>query len=218
MSAVTEAVVREFFELHGFLVRQHRKYVAAHMREDEEIDFFVANPRPLLSPGQVPAYLTAEALPRIDRAIVAVRGGHTEVFNTNVMNDKPDLFRFLDPAILRQAERFFGGPVTFTRILVVPSLPQAEQAHQQSLQFITSRGVNTVLSFRTMLSDLVAATEENRNYQKSDLLQTIRLLKNYDLVRDPQLELFKSGRRAASKSRSAKTVVGPSPEPEVPAP
>jgi hypothetical protein len=29
----------------------------------------------------------------------------------------------------------------------------------------------------------------NRNYVKSDLLQTLRLLKNYDLLKDPQMEL-----------------------------
>jgi hypothetical protein len=28
----------------------------------------------------------------------------------------------------------------------------------------------------------------NRNYQKSDLLQTLRLLKNYELLKEPQME------------------------------
>jgi hypothetical protein len=37
--------------------------------------------------------------------------------------------------------------------------------------------------------------EVNRNYQKSDLLQTIRILKNYDFFREPQLELFHPGRK-----------------------
>ena len=46
-----------------------------------------------------------------------------------------------------------------------------------------------------MLAELVAHVEVNRNYQKSDLLQTIRILKNYDFFKEPQLELFKSKRR-----------------------
>jgi len=41
-----------------------------------------------------------------------------------------------------------------------------------------------------MLSDLIEHIEVNRNYQKSDLLQVIRILKNYDLFAPPQLELF----------------------------
>ena len=43
--------------------------------------------------------------------------------------------------------------------------------------------------------DLIEHTEVNRNYQKSDLLQLIRILKNYDLFKEPQLELFKSRRK-----------------------
>ena len=39
--------------------------------------------------------------------------------------------------------------------------------------------------------------EVNRNYQKSDLLQVIRILKNYDFFRDPQLELFRHKKRKA---------------------
>jgi hypothetical protein len=52
-----------------------------------------------------------------------------------------------------------------------------------------------VIPFRTMLTDLVARVEANRNYQKSDLLQVIRILKNYDFFKEPQMELFKAKRR-----------------------
>ncbi len=41
--AVSETIVREFFELHGFFVRQNRKHIAPK-REDDEIDFYVHNP------------------------------------------------------------------------------------------------------------------------------------------------------------------------------
>ena len=39
MGAVSETILREFFELHGFFVRQQRKYSAPTRREDEEIDY-----------------------------------------------------------------------------------------------------------------------------------------------------------------------------------
>jgi hypothetical protein len=52
-----------------------------------------------------------------------------------------------------------------------------------------------VIPFRTMLTDLVRETAVNRNYQKSDLLQIIRILKNYDFFKEPQLELFKARRK-----------------------
>ena len=39
---------------------------------------------------------------------------------------------------------------------------------------------------------MIEQIEVNRNYQKSDLLQVIRILKNYDCLKEPQLELFKA--------------------------
>lgn len=44
MSSVSETIVREYFELHEFLVRQHRKYIVQTKRDDDDIDFFVLNP------------------------------------------------------------------------------------------------------------------------------------------------------------------------------
>ena len=47
MSAVDEGIVREYFELHGFLVCQRRKYIvqARQTTGDEEVDLIVLNPR-----------------------------------------------------------------------------------------------------------------------------------------------------------------------------
>jgi hypothetical protein len=45
----------------------------------------------------------------------------------------------------------------------------------------------------------------NRNYQKSDLLQIIRILKNYDLMREPQMELFKTRPRRKTAGKVQKT-------------
>jgi len=46
MSAVDEGIVREFFELHGFLVCQRRKYIVQTRQKtaDEEVDLIVLNP------------------------------------------------------------------------------------------------------------------------------------------------------------------------------
>jgi hypothetical protein len=40
----------------------------------------------------------------------------------------------------------------------------------------------------------------NRNYQKSDLLQVLRLLKNYELLKEPQMELKLRHRNRKSKT------------------
>ena len=195
MGAVSETIVREYFELHGFLVRQQRKYVTPARREDEEADFYVVNPRPREGAGPLPFILTAAELPRLRHAVVVVKGWHTETFSPAVLAHAPEIFRFVEPGMFKRASEVFEDGHALARVLVVPALPQAEAARQQSIELLRAKGIDAVIPFRTILSDLIAETETNRNYQKSDLLQVIRVLKNYDLFREPQLELFKAGRR-----------------------
>ena len=195
MSNVSETIVREYFELHEFLVRQHRKFLAQTRREDDDIDFFVLNPWPQKSEGAIPFVLASADLPRIERAIVVVKGWHTETFSSARLASTPEIFRFVGTQVFQQAARAFGESVEPTKILVVPALPQGEAARDESIALLRSKGIDAVIPFRTMLADLVERTETNRNYQKSDLLQTIRILKNYDFFKEPQMELFKGQRR-----------------------
>jgi hypothetical protein len=58
---------------------------------------------------------------------------------------------------------------------------------------LKERGVDGIISFRTILQELISRVEVNRNYRKSDTLQMIRILKNYDLLKDPQMDLFAGG-------------------------
>jgi hypothetical protein len=195
MAAVSETIVREYFELHEFLVRQHRKYIAQTKREEDDIDFFVLNPRPRSFNGERPFVLTSSDLVSIERAIVVVKGWHTETFSSARLTSTPEIFRFVETKTFQQAARVFGENGDPMKILVVPALPQTDEAREESISLLRKRGVDAVIPFRTILVELVAMTEANRNYQKSDLLQTIRILKNYELLREPQLELFKSKRR-----------------------
>jgi len=195
MAAVSETIVREYFELNGFLVRQQRKYVAPTRREDDDIDFFVLNPQPRDREVPLPFILASADLPGITRAVVVVKGWHTETFSSAVLANAPEIFRFVEPEVFKRAAESFGDDGTLTKILVVPALPQGEEARTQSIELLRAKGIDAVIPFRTILGDLIEQTESNRNYQKSDLLQMIRVLKNYDFFKGPQLELFKSKRR-----------------------
>ncbi len=197
--AVSETIVREFFELHGFFVQQRRKYVAPNAHEEEEIDFFVLNPQPQTAPGALPFVLAAPDLARLASAVVVVRGWHSETFSAARMASLPELFRFVEPAIFQPAARAFGGSLQPTKLLIVPALPAGEDLRRQSIELLRSRGVDAAIPFPTLLADLIAHVEPNRNYQKSDLLQTLRVLKHYEFFREPQLELFKPRRRQARK-------------------
>ena len=195
MSAVSETIVREYFELHDFLVRQHCKYLVQTKREEDDIDFFVLNPLAQKREGEQPFVLASDDLAFIERAIVVVKGWHTETFSSARLSSTPEIFRFVGTQVFQRAARVFGEHGTPAKILVVPALPQSAPAREQSIALLRSKGIDAVIPFRTMLTDLVQHTEINRNYQKSDLLQIIRILKNYDFFKEPQLELFKSKRR-----------------------
>jgi len=189
MSAVDEGIVREYFEAHGFLVCQRRKYIvqARQKTAHEEIDLIVLNPAAAGDP--LPDFeITTESLTRVARAIVAVKGWHTEVFAPGVLAHQPKIFGFVEKRALEEAQRLVGGD-SITKILIVPGLPRDAKTRARSIEVLRAKGVDGVISFRSILQELIAGVRTNRNYQKSDLLQILRLLKNYDLLKEPQMEL-----------------------------
>jgi hypothetical protein len=202
MAAVSENIVREYFELCGFLVRQRRKYIRqVRAEEEDEIDFFVLNPEPQVKSEPLPFVLSSSDLPFVERAVVVVKGWHTGSFTPGVLANAPEIFRFVEPKVFHQAARAFGKGGVPLKLLVVPTLPQDRTARDQSIALLHAKGIDGVIPFRTMLVDLVTAVEPNRNYQKSDLLQIIRILKNYDFFKGPQMELFKPKRKSSSRAK-----------------
>src|SRR6516165_5970719 len=104
MSAVSETIVREYFELHAFLVRQHRKYIGqTRAEEEDDIDFFVLNPHPQPHANGPPFVLTSADLAFIQRAIVVVKGWHTQTFSSSQLAHSPEIFRFVEPKVFQQA-------------------------------------------------------------------------------------------------------------------
>ena len=197
MSAVDEGIVREYFEQNGFFVRQARKYQVQSRRKaaEEEIDLFVFNPTWERGARKPEFFLFSSELRYVQKAIVAVKGWHSGVFTPTMMKSSPEIFRFLEENVLKHASHLFpadsvddGGGVP-TKILVLPSLPTAEPFRSQSVELLKARGVDAIISFRAMMLDLLDKIETNQNYTKSDTLQVMRILKNYDLIKDPQLDL-----------------------------
>lgn len=206
MAAIDEAIVREYFEQNGFFVRQARKYQVQARKKtgDEEIDLLVYNPAWRRGSRRPDFMLFANELPYVHRAIVAVKPWHTEVFSPAILKGAPEIFGFLEDTVVKQVARLFpsedelAGDVDdpIAKILVLPALPTAEPYRSQSVQLLKERGVDAIVSFRAMLLDLIETIESNRNYGKSDTLQVLRVLKNYDLLKDAQMDLPSATRRA----------------------
>jgi len=197
MSAIDEGIVREYFEQNGFLVRQARKYQVQARRKaaEEEIDLLVLNPAWQRNARKPDFFLFSNELPYVHTAVVSVKGWHTGVFTPNMLKSSPEIFNFLQQNVMKEAARFFPPSTTDdpadppTKILVLPSLPTAEPFRSQSVELLKQHGVDAIISFRAMLLDLLDKIEINQNYTKSDTLQVMRILKNYDLLKDPQMDL-----------------------------
>ena len=147
MSAIDEGIVREYFEQNGFLVRQARKYQVQARRKvaEEEIDLFVFNPMWQRGARKPDFFLFSSELPYLQKGIVAVKGWHTGVFTPTMLKSSPEIFRFLEENVLKEATRLFpsdsgddggGAPL---RILVLPSLPTAEPFRSQSVEVLKAR-------------------------------------------------------------------------------
>ena len=198
MAAVDEDIVREYFEQNGFLVRQIRKYevMARKKTGDEEIDMLVYNPAYQPGSRKPEFFLRSAELACVHRGIVAVKAWHTGSFTPGTLKSSPEIFSFLEQDVLKEIPKLFPGDTAATdgeaplKILVLPSLPTAEPFRAQSVQLLKERGVDAIISFRAMLLDLLERIEVNRSYGKSDTLQVMRILKNYDLLKDTQLELL----------------------------
>jgi hypothetical protein len=209
MSAIDEGIVREFFEQNGFFVRQVRKYQVQARRKtgEEEIDLLVHNPSWRKGSRRPDFFLFSTELPFVHQAVVSVKPWHTDVFTPAMLKGSPEIFAFLEQNVLRQAARLFpaeadGVGADVAKILVLPSIPTAEPFRSQSVELLKERGVDGIISFRAMLLDLIEKIDANRNYGKSDTLQVIRVLKNYDLLRDAQLDLLSDRMQTARRARA----------------
>lgn len=200
MSAVNEWIAREYFEHLGFLVSEPCKYVSSARRKrvEEELDLLVIHPQVVAPSLPETMVWTTPDLKTVGRAVVGVRGGHSERFYATTYEQAPEILRFAErSARLVAASRLGGEPLAV--ILCIPELPVSEELRDKALDGLKSCGVDGVISFRTMLLELVAAVKVNRNYEKSDLLQILRILKVHGLVKDPQLDFFDKRSRKPAK-------------------
>ncbi len=204
MAGFDENIVREYFELNGFLVRQLRKYQvqARKKRADEEVDLLVYNPAPEEPSASRGFQLFSGDIQSVHRALVVVKGWHTSSFTPKMLKQSSTIFDFLKKDVLDAVEKYFADDADLigkvdpvTRILVLPGLPSTNPHREESIKLLKENGIDFIITFRTILENLLQGIETNHSYQKSEALHILRLFKIYDMVKAPQLELFSDDRR-----------------------
>ncbi|MEY4085899.1 MAG: hypothetical protein RLZZ405_87 [Verrucomicrobiota bacterium] len=191
MAGFDDSLVREYFELNGFFTRTTPKpgATARAKRADEPGHLEVLNPSPRA--GAEPGFqLFGSDLPGLASAVVAVKGLPAKGL-TQAMLRRGDFLDFIRKEAAPAAKEAFAetpaaaaGPA---RVLVLPGLPAQEPPRSESIALLRAQGVDHVLTFRTMLENLLQTAE---TAGRSDTLQLLRLLRAYDMVNAAQLELF----------------------------
>ncbi len=189
MSDVSLELVQEYFELHNFMVLTRRKHrlTKRDVSGEENIVLLATNLSPVEAEGPLPVSLAPDDMRAVHRAVIDVKGWHTEVFYSGLFEGRQDVFGFVSPAAVAYAEEVFGS-TEFSRILVVSELPHSTEGRARAETAVRSHGVDHVIEFPTILRGILARIQTNYNYTESDVLQLLRIMKRYRLVKDTQLE------------------------------
>jgi hypothetical protein len=182
-------VVREFLEANNFTVITNRKFKLqkADPPGRYSIDLLAMNMHCTAPKAPIPMRLQAEHLRHIPNMIVDVKGWHSHRFSPSVLSSTKELFYFVSAPALEFARTSFGG-APFKSVLVISEAPATEEIWQGMEEILREKGIDHVLEFPTILSYLISHVEVSVNYDGSDILQLLRFLKRYGLVKDLQLE------------------------------
>lgn len=195
MAGFDDSLVREFFEVNGFYVRQAPKATVAGRRKrgenDGEIHFL--NPSPLTAPERG-FQLFGSDLPALTTGIAVVRDWHGLKAITATTIRRGDFLDFIRKEAAEvaletwaQLPETAGAPLL--KILILPGLPAQEPARSESIRILKEAKVDHVISLRTIVENLIQHTETNPP-RESPTLALLRLLRVYDMVKTTQLELF----------------------------
>jgi len=188
MSEINIQLVREFFELNRFRVLTHWQHDDEQWRGVESGLLLFVEQVGRETPGEPPPFLLDHAaVGKLQRAVVEVRAWHGDKFYASVIESSPILGHVASGDVAALAQTVFGA-APFASVLVISELPSTPAPRQRSLALLQGLGIGHVLEFHTMLAAMLDQLSAQSNYAPSQTLQTLRLLKRYDLVRRQQLE------------------------------
>lgn len=199
MSSFDEDVVREYFELNHFFVRQLQKY---QVRSRSKVagttaSMLVLNPGTPEESRPKGFQLFSVDMATVRQALVLVHGWqHTRVTPAILKSNarladflKKELSKQMDWSVVTEDESI-EEIEAYKKLMVVPGLPTAEPHRSGCIALFKEQGIDGVIAFSTILEDWLRQVEVNHSYNKSKLLQLVRVLKIYDMVQSPQLRLF----------------------------
>lgn len=204
MTDEVEGFLKDFFEVNGFLVgravmdalppkggRMCPCLRVRNLRDSGRLGGGVDNPSFQRFSGDVA---------RMASAVVAVAGFELVVGGKTVnANDRKYVQAFMKSLSAKPGFVFpweidgAGEPASAKaeeHLLVIPMLPSAEPSRGDVIDALSRRGVTGVFTMRTILDHLIQRVEQIPPEQLSAGLRILSLLRQMDLVKGSQLDLF----------------------------
>lgn len=202
MAGFDENIVREYFELNGFFVRQLRKHMVQTRKKqwDEVDDLVIYNPS-AAEGASFGFQLFASDMANLRSAVVGVKGWNASKFSPAILKSSPKTCDFLKKEVISKIDSYFQTePVDdetavdpyrdYSKLIVVPAFPSSDAHREECTTLLKEQGVDGVIAYRTILENLLRQVAVNHSYSKSEILQMLRVLKIYDMIREPQMTLF----------------------------
>lgn len=201
MVDIEQEILEAYFESNGFLVRQAGK------PNDSEIKkkslplptIAVLNPAVQSSDPNLSFRLFTGDLKGVRSALVSRLGWENSSFSNSILNSDAKLMKFFKQEVTQEriSLGYNPGPElpeswmgSYLCLLVVPSLPRNEVKLKDLFVLFREMGVGGVLSLSSMLENLLRQSMPTLKYSNNGVFQMLKLLKVYQLAREPQLDMF----------------------------
>jgi len=196
-----ESIAVDYFETNGFLVRKSGSLlgkqadgffpslIVRNLKEEEVQESLMFNFQ----------WFSSDIL-KTRRAVVSIVGEGLFETGSRVLRQDKRLVQNLKKLVTtKQGFKFpwedelleedFRG---HHRLVIVPLFPMVEPHYGQLCELLESRGVNGVITFRTLLDNLIQQLDVLDAERLTPRLKMLRILKQMELLKIPQLDLFES--------------------------
>lgn len=198
---VERELVEAYFESNGFLVRETVSVRDAISQKKQSLlpSMAIFNPLTEENGADLGFRLFTSDLTKIRSALVGLLGWENTSFSNSLLTSDARILKYFKQETKdeRVAESLEVGPDLSgagfgesLRLLVVPALPRSEGKLRETFSFLRGLGVDGVLTMRSMLENLLRQSLPSKPYRGKSIFQILCLMKAYDLVREPQLEMF----------------------------
>ena len=193
-------LINEYFENNGFFVRRAGKFRSNKRKKsgDELLATAILKPSLNENSSSLGFRLYTSDLNKIRFALVCTLSWENPEFSYGMLTNDALLMKFFKKQVKENLiEECFNpsaelpeyGIGSFLRLLIVPALPKDEKKMSEVFTLFNSINVEGILTFRSILENLLRSSDPSI-YSGKPILEIFKILKAYELAKDPQLEMF----------------------------